>query len=93
MKHFHNAEGAMWTLEGFVHGYGGLSDELAFRTAIHAGVQLLQWYNRRDPLMPPKGTPGERAAAAIAGRDFILRGWAKDKAWFENSALAALFTK
>ncbi|KAH8891695.1 hypothetical protein GQ53DRAFT_150222 [Thozetella sp. PMI_491] len=91
-KHFHGADGAMWAIEGLVEGYGGLDDELAFRTAIHAGVHLIYWY-RRGPT-PLERAPREKILGAMtAGRDFILKGWARDREWFEASPLRPLFAK
>ena len=92
-KHFNDAEAAMWTIKGLVDGYGGLSDEMAFRTAIHAGVQLLHWYNRRDPSTPLTGTPRQIADAVAVGTDFVVKGWSRDRTWFEGSVLAPLFVK
>ncbi|CAM1508891.1 Fc.00g026300.m01.CDS01 [Cosmosporella sp. VM-42] len=90
-KHFHNVDGALWTIRGFIKGYGGLSEEMAFRTAIHVGVHLLGWYTRRVPTSPLKGTPEQIADAVKLGRDFVLKGWEKDRTWFEGSVLASLF--
>ncbi|KAF4973294.1 hypothetical protein FSARC_369 [Fusarium sarcochroum] len=50
--HFHNYQNALLMIRGFMDGYGEIDDDLAFRTAIHAGVQLLGWYNRRAPHAP-----------------------------------------
>jgi hypothetical protein len=91
-KHFDHVDSADSVIQGFVEGYGGLSDEVAFRTAIHAGVHLIGWYNRR-PRKGPVTTPPEHIAAGMEiGRDFVLKGWEKDKSWFKDSALAPLFT-
>ena len=92
-KHFEDLENTIWAVEGFVDGYGVLSDDLAFRTAIHAGVQLLCWYIRRDPRTPPKGTPEQIIGAVRIGVDFIVKGWERDRAWFENTPLASLFAR
>lgn len=89
-KHFHNVDAATWVLGCFVDGYGKLSDELAFRTAIHAGVHLLCWYIRRAPNGPLKGTPQQVAEAVTLGIDFVVKGWKKDRRWFEQSVLAPL---
>jgi hypothetical protein len=90
-QHFNHVDGALWVLEGFADGYGQLSNEMAFRTAIHAGVHLIGWYNRR----PPDGAldaPLDRATEAMAlGRDFVLKGWERDREWFRVSVLAPLF--
>ncbi|KAJ9133285.1 Kinase-like domain-containing protein [Pleurostoma richardsiae] len=90
-KHFKDVECSIWAIQGFVEGYGGVSDEMAYRIAIHAGVHLICWYIRRAPAAPLKGTPERIIAAMEIGMDFIVRGWKKDKVWFENSVLAPLF--
>ncbi len=92
-KHFNDIDAAIWAIQGFVAGYGGLSDDMAFRTAIHTGVHLLHWYNRRAPTRPLTGTPDQIMGAVTLGKDFIVKGWEKDRHWFENSVLASLFAK
>ncbi|EXJ88945.1 hypothetical protein A1O3_02009 [Capronia epimyces CBS 606.96] len=90
-KHFRQVDSAVWIVRGLVDGYGGLSDELAFRTAIHVGVWLLGWYNRRHPKLPLKGTPEQIAGIVQLATDVILKAWAKDRTWFEASVFAPLF--
>jgi hypothetical protein len=68
---------AKWTIEGFIRGYGGLSDELAFRTAIHAGVHFIHWYVRRPPTAEMLETPEKIADAMKLGRDIVVNGWKK----------------
>ncbi|OIW30773.1 hypothetical protein CONLIGDRAFT_574343 [Coniochaeta ligniaria NRRL 30616] len=91
-KHFNDADSAMLCVRGFVEGYGGLSDELAFRTAIHVGTQLIGGYNRR----PKRGNataPEEMIVDMLrVAKDFVVKGWEKDREWFEGSPLAPLFT-
>ncbi|KAH8130402.1 hypothetical protein FP744_10009295 [Trichoderma asperellum] len=91
-KHFKNIDASIPIMQGFIRGYGPMSEELAFSVAIHAGVHLICWYyrrNRNDPL--PFPLPKVLDALTL-GRDFILKGWAKDKKWFEDSVLAPLFS-
>ncbi|KAK5636879.1 hypothetical protein RRF57_012591 [Xylaria bambusicola] len=89
---FRGAESAIPMIEGFIEGYGQLKDdELAFRIAIHAGVQLIGWYIRRAP-GSPLGFPLDQVTDAMrTGRDWISKGWQKDKKYFENTPLARLF--
>ncbi|KAL7928860.1 kinase-like domain-containing protein [Trichoderma chlorosporum] len=92
-KHFKNVAASIPLMQGFMQGYGPLSEELAFTAALHAGVHLICWYyrrNRNDPLPYPLPTVLD---ALTLGRDFILKGWAKDKKWFEDSVLAPLFVE
>lgn len=92
-KHFKNADGALAAINGFIDGYGEVGEEMAFRTAIHAGVHLICWYIRRSPKSPLKGTPEQILSVVKLGRDFVVKGCKKDRDWFENSLLASLFQK
>jgi hypothetical protein len=90
-KTYGNLDTAISTMEGVIDGYGALSDEMAFRTAIYVGVHLISWYNRR-PRKGPKVAPPEVIVAGLtAGRDFMVKGWEKDRAFFQGSVLASLF--
>lgn len=90
--HFKGVRAALSAMGGFIAGYGPISDALAFRIAMHAGVFLITWYNRRAPGSPlPAPLEVVRAAMAL-GVQFIIRGWEKDKAWFKESIFASLFT-
>ncbi|KAL1850960.1 hypothetical protein Daus18300_012751 [Diaporthe australafricana] len=90
-KHFNGVDAVIPAIEGFAGGYGHISDEMAFRIAIHAGVHLICWHIRRNPNLP-LSAPMDKVLSALAfGRDLVLRGWEKDTKWFENTALAPLF--
>ncbi|KAI1483171.1 kinase-like domain-containing protein [Daldinia eschscholtzii] len=92
-KHFFQTDGALPAIEGFIQGYGGLDDELAFRTAIHAGVQLIGWYTRRAPTAPLQ-FPLEKVTDAMRiGRDWIVKGWQMNRDYFQNSPLSPLFKR
>lgn len=92
-KHFHDIDAAIWTLVAFIHGYGRLSEGMAFRTAIHAGVQLITWVTRGPPLhMRPAWATQDRARDIVnTGMELILKGWDRDREWFKSSVLADLF--
>ncbi|KAH8591097.1 kinase-like domain-containing protein [Bisporella sp. PMI_857] len=90
-KIYRNLDTAISTMEGVIDGYGTLSNEMAFRTATYVGVHLISWYNRR-PRKGPRVVPPEVIVAGLAvGRDFMVKGWERDKAFFQGSALAPLF--
>ncbi|CAK7224419.1 hypothetical protein SCUCBS95973_005511 [Sporothrix curviconia] len=95
--HFRGATASLDVLAGFTSGYGfpGRSSQddhrLAFRVAIHAGVQLIGCYIRRAPTGPLPGTPEQVKQALRLGIDFVLKGWAKDREWFKQSVLSVLF--
>lgn len=86
-----NSESAVWIIEGFVEGYGGMDEELAFRTAIHTGTQFLHWCIRRPPNAELLATPERITDAMKLGRDYIVKAWMKDREWFEGTALGPLF--
>lgn len=90
-KHFAEADSALHIIESFVAGYGALSEDEAFRVAIHAGQHLICWYIRRDPEMPFTEPPEQIRGAVIIGTNFIVKAWERDRAWFERSELACLF--
>jgi hypothetical protein len=92
-KHFKGVNGAIWAIQGFKNGYGTITDEMAFRTAIHVGVHLICWYTRRAPNSPLPFSLEQITALLKLGRDFVVKGWEKDRHWFENSVLSCLFEK
>jgi hypothetical protein len=86
-------DGAAWAVEAFIEGYGALNEGMAFRTAIHTGVQIITWVVRGPPLhMRPAWATRERAVGIVKlGIIFLLKGWENDRTWFESSLLAGLF--
>lgn len=90
-KVFGNFSNVMTVMNAVIDGYGELSDEMAFRTASYVGVHLISWDNRR-PRQGPRVAPPEVATAGLAiGRDLIVKGWEKDRGFFEKGDLASLF--
>ncbi|KAH9883933.1 kinase-like domain-containing protein [Xylariomycetidae sp. FL2044] len=86
-KHFQDADRATDIIDGFIKGYGNLSEEMAFRTAVHAGVHLICWYNRGFPV----ATRDKTESGMRLGAEFIVKAWERDRVWFEGSPLAGLF--
>jgi len=84
-NHYRGAPRAMNVMRSFVQGYGPVDDDLAFRTAIHAGVHLICWKIRGSPVS------AREEAGMILGMDLVLKGWEKDRRWFGESVLAPLF--
>ncbi|OAA56860.1 Protein kinase-like domain protein [Cordyceps fumosorosea ARSEF 2679] len=90
-NHFKGVRAALSAMEGFIAGYGPVSDTLAFRVAMHAGIFLITWYNRRSPGSPlPAPLQVAREAMAL-GVQLIVRGWKQDREWFKQSIIASLF--
>jgi thiamine kinase-like enzyme len=92
-KHFKGVNGATWAIQGFIDGYGPLTNEMAFRTAIHAGVHLICWYTRRPQKGPLPASPEQVTDLLKLARDFVVKGWEKDRRWFEDTSLAHLFRR
>lgn len=91
-KIFNDIDIVMPVLQGLIEGYGDISDNMAFRAIMHAGTQLVGWYNRRPRTGPLKAPPEVIVAGLTIGRDLILKGWRKDKRGFEGGVLASLFS-
>jgi hypothetical protein len=92
-KHFKNVDGAVWAIDGFIEGYGILREDMAFRVAIHTGIQLITWVTRGPPLhMRPAWATRKLIVGVVElGMTFVLKGWGRDRKWFEGSVLAGLF--
>ncbi|KAI0485356.1 kinase-like domain-containing protein [Xylariaceae sp. FL0804] len=90
-NHFQGVEASIPAMRGFIRGYGKLSEDLAYRVAVHAGVHLICWYYRRDRNAPLPFPLPRVLAALTLGRDLVLRGWAKDKSWLQTSMIGEMF--
>ena len=83
---YKSIDAGLWMMEGFIEGYGHISEEFAFRTAIHVGTHLVCVTTD----FPAWGRENyERVVAA--GKDIIVHAWKKDREWFEEGDLACLF--
>jgi len=91
-QHFLDGRDTLPAITSFLSGYGKQSDEMAFRTAIHAGVLFVHWYIRRPPgsghLL---NTRAKIVDAMRFGRDLILNGQSRDKSALQGTVLACLF--
>lgn len=79
-------------MQGVIEGYGELSDDMAFRVAIHIGVHLIGWYKRRPQRGPWVASSEAIISGLTVGRDLIVKGWEKDRDFFKESLLSSLFT-
>jgi hypothetical protein len=84
------AESAAWLIEPFMKGYGKVEDDVAFKAAIHVGAHLVCWITRGPPTRPP-GIKERGESLLSIGRDFIIKGWEKDRNFFEGTVLSPLF--
>ncbi|KAI0477019.1 kinase-like domain-containing protein [Xylaria cf. heliscus] len=87
LKLYKDITAGLWIIQGFVEGYGAVSDDFAFRTAIQVGVHLISF----GTSVQGWGTPEQVEAVARTGRDIIVHAWQKDREWFQGGDLASLF--
>ncbi|KAI0841746.1 kinase-like domain-containing protein [Hypoxylon sp. FL0890] len=89
LKLYKNILGGLWMVQGFVDGYGAVSEDFAFRTAIQVGAHLISF----GTSVPGWGTPEQVENCARTGREIIVHAWEKDRRWFEEGDLACLFSR
>lgn len=77
---YKNIQAGLWFIEGFMSGYGFVSDEFAFRTLIHVGTHLVSFGTG----VAGWGDPKQCETVAETGRDIISKAWREDKAWFKQ---------
>ncbi|KAI1151150.1 kinase-like domain-containing protein [Nemania diffusa] len=87
LKLYKNITAGLWIVQGFVEGYGAVSDDFALRTAIQIGAHLISF----GTSVQGWGTPEQVEMVARAGRDIIVHAWQKDRQWFEGGDLECLF--
>ncbi|OKL62910.1 hypothetical protein UA08_01198 [Talaromyces atroroseus] len=88
VKHFKGNDAGAWIIEGLVENYAPLNEEIAFRTAVHMGVHLVCWSS-----VPGWGSQRQIEDAIMIGRELVVKGWKRDRAWFErDELLTCLFT-
>jgi hypothetical protein len=88
LKYFKDIDAGVWLIDGFMQGYGAIKEDLAFKTAIHVGTHLICWGSR----VAGWGTEEQVKNLVKIGRDFVVRGWEKDRGFFEGTILKCLFT-
>ncbi|KAJ5666059.1 uncharacterized protein N7477_008507 [Penicillium maclennaniae] len=88
-KLFKKVDCSVWVIQGFLEGYGPLSDIMAFRTAVHVGVHLVVWGSR----VAGWGSEEQVEEVVKIGRDLIVQGWKKNREWFDGQDLECLFKR
>lgn len=84
-------DAALWLIESIMGGYGPVEDAVAFRVAIQIGAHLVCWGTRKAAGATVEGAVSQKEGVATVGRDFMLKGWEKDRRFFEGTALKYLF--
>ncbi|KAI1036556.1 hypothetical protein LB503_003382 [Fusarium chuoi] len=83
---YKSIDAGLWMMEGFIEGYGDISEDFAFRTAIHVGTHLVCVTTD----FPAWGRENYERVVKV-GRGIIVHAWKKDREWFEKGDLACLF--
>jgi hypothetical protein len=86
-RHYEGIEATEWLIEAFMEGYGPVNNDIAFKTAVQVGAHLICWGS-----MAAKGSPEQTEHGLRIGCDFVVRGWEKDKAFFNGTVLKCLFS-
>ena len=89
LKHFKGIEAGTWVIEAFMEGYGSISRELAFRTAVHVGTHLICWGSR------VQGWGGTDAVEGVVrkGRGLVEMGWKEDEEGLKEAGWGCLFSQ
>lgn len=87
LRLYKDTTAGLWMVQGFAEGYGAVSNDFAFRTAIQIGAHLVSF----GTSVQGWGTPEQVEMVARTGRDIIVHAWQKDREWFEGCDLACLF--
>ncbi|OTB08428.1 hypothetical protein M426DRAFT_52103 [Hypoxylon sp. CI-4A] len=89
LKLYKSIWGGLWMVQGFVDGYGTVSRDFAYRTAIQVGVHLISF----GTVVPGWGDPKQVENCARVGKEIIVNAWKRNRRWYEKSDLACLFSK
>jgi thiamine kinase-like enzyme len=87
LTHFKKIEAGVWLIESFMDGYGKIDEDLAFETVVHVGTHFICFGSRTAGW----GTEEQVRRLVEIGRDFMVKGWARDREFFEGTALKCLF--
>ncbi len=89
---FRNHDVVMPVMQAVISGYGAVGEDMALRTAIYVDVHLITWYQRRPKIETAVDTKKKSIGKGLAmGRDFVLKDWAKDTQFFQDTHVSSLF--
>jgi len=89
-NHFAPSRTLQDLVEGFARGYGAITDEIAFRVAIHVGVHMINWCSRHAPLQEEEFVPVEKLLEEAL--NLVVNGCRSNRQWFEKCMLSCLFS-
>ncbi|KAL2075525.1 hypothetical protein VTL71DRAFT_468 [Oculimacula yallundae] len=87
LKHFKDIDAGLWLTEAFMQGYGKIDEEMAIKTAVHAGTHLICWGSR----VQGWGTDEQVEGVVEVGREWVVKAWEVEKGFFEGGSLGCLF--
>lgn len=87
LEHFKGYDAGIWLIEGFIEGYGEMSEEMKWKTVIHAGTHLVCWGSR----VAGWGSEEQVEAVVKVGRNWIVGGWEENRSAFQGMVLDGLF--
>lgn len=90
-KAYRNTEDGLSVMKGLIHGYGPISEDMAFRTVMYVGIYVINRSKHQPSQGPKAGSEKDKVAALAHGRDILLRAWMRDKAFFSDGVFANLF--
>lgn len=87
VKHFRDVDAGPWIIQGLARAYPYLTEAMAYRVAIHVGVHFVCW----GTMITDWGTEEQVRRVVELGRDLIVKGWRKERGWFEGGFWGCLF--
>ncbi|KAI1476464.1 kinase-like domain-containing protein [Daldinia eschscholtzii] len=88
LKLYKDKPAGLFMAQGFIEGYGPVSEDCAFRTAIQVGAHLVSF----GMSVQGWGSVEQVEECGRLGKDIITHAWEKDRRWFEESDFAFLFS-
>ncbi|KAL5360180.1 phosphotransferase enzyme family protein [Aspergillus floccosus] len=78
LTHYRGVAAGEWVIEGFVEGYGGISEEMAYRAAVHVGTHFIAFGSS----VAGWGTEEQVQELVRIGGELVVNGWEKNRGGF-----------
>jgi roadblock/LC7 domain-containing protein len=78
LTHFRGVAAGEWMIEGFVEGYGGMSEKMAYRAAVHVGTHFIAFGSS----VPGWGSEEQVRELVRIGGELVVNGWEKNRRGF-----------